>query len=291
MASTAICTARIEGPFVGHMDAAEYHADQAPEPSLSSTLAKTLLKKSPLHAWCLSRRLNPAYVSIDKKTFDIGRAAHRAVLGAGDDYVAIPEALLASNGAISTKEAKQFVADAREAGQTPLKQTECDAIEAMAIVARDRLREHGITLRPERSEVAAIARVDDVWCRAMFDNIDEDPAIPIYDFKTCEDASPDACLRSILNYGYDVQAAHYQAVWKAATGEDRAFTFIFQEKAAPFEVCLIRLSASFSDLATLRAAKARRIWGECLRADNWPGYPIGVHEIDPPAWLVEQENY
>lgn len=291
MTSAAICASRIEGPFVGHMDATEYHADQAPEPSLSSTLAKALLKKSPLHAWCLSRRLNPAYVSIDKKTFDIGRAAHRAVLGAGDDYVAVPESLLASNGAISTKEARQFVAEAREAGQTPLKQAECDAIEEMAIVARDRLREHGVVLRPERSEIAAIAQVDDVWCRAMFDNIDDDPAIPIYDFKTCEDASPDACLRSVLNYGYDVQAAHYQAVWKAATGESREFTFIFQEKSAPFEVCLVRMSASFSDLANMRAAKARRIWGECLRADNWPGYPIGVHEIDPPAWLVEKENY
>lgn len=279
----------IGGAIIGHIEAAEYHSDPAPEPSLSATLAKTLLTKSPLHAWHLSRRLNPNYEPVDKKTFDIGRAAHRAVLGAGDDYIAIPDDVLASNGAASTKEAKAFIASVRDAGQVPLKQAELGQIEAMRIVAHQRLGEHGITFAPEQSEIAALAQIDGVWCRAMFDNIDADPAKPIYDFKTCENASPDACLRSVLNYGYDVQAAHYQAVWKAATGEDRAFTFIFQEKAAPYEVCLIRLSASFSDLANHRAEKARKLWGECLGANKWPGYPIGLHEVDPPAWLIERE--
>lgn len=274
---------------VSRMPSADYHADPAPEPSLSATLAKLMLRKSPRHAWYASPRLNPDWQSLDRKTFDIGRAAHRAVLGRGDDYCAIPEGILASNGAASTKEAKAFIADCREAGLTPLKQAEVELIEGMAAIARERLRDHGIELDPAQSELAAIAQVEGVWCRAMFDNVAADPKLPIYDFKTCEDASPEACLRAVLNYGYDIQAEHYRAVWKAATGEDRPFVFIFQEKPAPNEVTLIRLSGSFEEMAKRRAAKARKLWAECLSADEWPGYPIGLHEVDPPAWLVERE--
>jgi len=271
------------------LPSAEYHADPAPEPSLSATLAKLLISRSPRHAWMASPSLNPDRKPIHKKTFDIGRAAHRAILGCGDDYVMIPDEILASNGAASTKEAKAFIADARERDLTPLKADEIAQIEAMQEIAHARLLEHGVTLDPERSELCAIAQVEGIWCRAMFDNVPLDPKLPIYDFKTCEDASPDACMRAILNYGYDIQAEHYRAVWKAATGEDRNFVFIFQEKPEPNEVTLIRLSGSFEAMAKRRAARARRVWGECSASGNWPGYPIGLHEVDAPAWLVERE--
>jgi len=274
---------------ITRIPAAEYHADPAPEPSLSATPAKLLLRKSPLHAWHACRRLNPNWQPVNSEEFDIGTAAHRAVLGFGSDYVAIPESLLASNGAASTKEAKAFITDARAAGQTPLKADKIAQIEEMRTVADARLAEHGIVLDPQRSEVNAVVQIDGVWCRAMFDNAPADPAEPLYDFKTCADASPEACLKAILNYGYDVQAEHYRAVWKAATGEDRRFVFIFQEKSAPYEVTLVTLSGSFRNFAERRAAKARKIWGECVKSNKWPGYPAGTHEVNPPAWLIERE--
>lgn len=274
---------------IRRIDSADYHADPAPLPSLSATLAKTILRKSPLHAWTASPRLNPDWQPLHKKTFDIGRAAHRAVLGYGDEYVAIPADMLASNGAASTAAAKAFIADARDKGQTPLKDDEVEQIEAMRGVAYVRLREHGITLDPARSEMSAIVQIDGTWCRAMFDNVDADTAKPIYDFKTCEDASPEACLKAIVNYGYDVQAEHYLAVWKVATGEERTFDFIFQEKSAPYEITRIGLSGLFREVAQTRIARARKIWGECVTTNNWPGYAVGRHEVDPPAWLMERE--
>lgn len=274
---------------IHRLPAGDYHADPAPLPSLSATLAKLITAKSPLHAWHASRRLNPNYVSVERKTFDIGTAAHRAVLGCGEDYVAIPADVLASNGAASTTAAKAFIADARARGLTPIKEDEVAQVERMRDIARARLAGYGITLDPERSEISAFAEIDGAWCRAMFDNVPADPALPIYDYKTCEDARPEACLKAILNYGYDVQAEHYLTVWKAATGEERQFVFIFQEKPEPNEVTLIRLSGSFRDVGQTRAARARRIWAECVTSNHWPGYPAGIHEVDAPAWLIERE--
>lgn len=276
------------GAGVHHIGSAEYHRDPCPEPSLSSTLAKKMLQQSPLHAWTDSPRLNPAGEPTDTKTFDIGRAAHRAVLGAGGDYVAIPVELLASNGAASTKAAKEWISDVREAGKTPLKADEIAQIETMAEKAREKMRRLGEDLDPARSEMAAIAQIDGVWCRAMLDNVPLLAARPIYDFKTCESAHPLAVQRAILNYGYDIQAEHYRQVWLAATGEDRVFRFLFQEKSAPFETCVVELGYDTLFMARKKIARAREMWRVCLDRGQWPGYPIGVQRIDLPEWAVAQ---
>ena len=47
------------GAGVHQIDGGAYHLDPCPEASLSSTLAKTMLAQSPLHAWTASPRLNP----------------------------------------------------------------------------------------------------------------------------------------------------------------------------------------------------------------------------------------
>lgn len=271
-------------PGVHQMDAAAYHADPCPEPSLSSTLAKVMLSQSPLHAWTASQRLNPDYVPVEKKTFDIGRAAHRAILGAGEGYVPIPEEILSSDGRASTKEAKAFIADARASGLTPLKADEVAQIDTMMSAAAVKLARIGITFDPAHSEKCAFAQIDGVWCRAMVDNAPPDGGI-LWDFKTCESASPEACERAILNYGYDIQAAHYLDTWKAATGEDRTFRFVFQEKSAPHEICVVELGPDSLIMARKKIARARQMWRVCLDRNEWPGYPPGVHRIELPEWV------
>lgn len=271
-------------PGVHRMEAAAYHADPCPEPSLSSTLAKVMLSQSPLHAWTASQRLNPDYVPAEKKTFDIGRAAHRLVLGAGSDFEIIPTEILSSDGGIRTKEAKEFVESCRVRGITPLKEAEADSVRNMAVLAEDKLARLGITFDPAHSENCAFAQIDGVWCRAMVDNAPPDGGI-LWDFKTCESASPEACERSIMNYGYDIQAAHYLDTWKAATGEDRTFRFVFQEKSAPHEICVVELGPDSLIMARKKITRAREMWRVCLDRNEWPGYPPGVHRIELPEWV------
>ncbi|RMD92589.1 MAG: hypothetical protein D6811_06670 [Alphaproteobacteria bacterium] len=274
-----------------------YHADPAPEPSLSSTLAREIIRHSPLHAWVKHPRLNPAWEPEVKATFDIGRAAHRAVLGVGADYEAYPEELLAVNGAASTKAAKAWAEEARARGITPLKADDVEKIERMAAKLRWDLKDFGIEIDPEHSEVAALAEIDGIWARAMVDNAP--PGRVLYDFKTTTDASPAACERAVMTYGYDEQAAHYLDCWKAATGEERRFRFIFQEKEPPYEISVIELGGDDIEMARRKMRRAREVWRECLRSGHWPGYPRGVIQIDLPdfyhaRWLeresVEEEH-
>lgn len=282
------------GPGIHVLDAETYHADPCPAPSLSSSLARTLLNRSPLHAWTESPRLNPAWEPTESKVFDIGRAAHRAVLGRGGDYVAYPPEILASNGAASTNEAKAWAEEQRAAGRTPLKAEDVDRIGAMAEAVRLRLDAMGIAFDPLRSELAAIAEIDGIWCRAMIDNAPADPRLPLYDLKSCEDASLEAVIASVARYGYDVQAAHYRDVWLTATGESRRFRFVFVEKAPPYEVAVVELhdkrgdEADWFDHAYAACRDARRIWGECLKSGTWPGYPPKVAVIGAPGWHVSR---
>lgn len=283
-------------PGIYDLPAEVYHADQmCAVPTLSSTLARLLINRSPRHAWFASPRLNPDHEPVEKKTFDIGRAAHRVVLGKGGDMVAYPEHLLAKNGAASTTAAKEWAEDIRARGMTPLKFADYDAVNDMAGEVMARLAWMEATFPPARSELTAIAEIDGVMCRCMVDHAAEDPRQPLWDLKTTTDASPGAVERAIMTYGYDIQAAHYLEVWKAATGEDRSFQFVFVEKDAPHECCVVRLAPDALVMARKRTARAREIWRQCLTSGEWPGYPADIILLDLPEWYqarwLERETF
>lgn len=276
-------------PGIHRVEAKTYHADLLrPEITLSSSLARVLIDQSPRHAWTQHPRLNPAYEPQDRKTFDIGRAAHRAVLGVGGDYHAYPPETLASNGAASTKAAKEWGDAIRAAGGTPLKADEVDQIGAIADAVRDRLARMGITFDPARSELTALAEVEGVWCRAMVDNALDHPTFGpcLVDLKTTVDANPEGLDRTIINYGYHIQAQFYLEAWKAATGEERDFLFVMVEKEAPFEVTVCRMNAEALFMARKQTARAREIWKQCLRSREWPGYPLGLIEVGLPDFYT-----
>lgn len=270
---------------VYQLPAQDYHRDPAPTASLSSTIARKILKKSPRHAWTLHPRLNPAPIKQkDTTTFDVGRAVHRAVLGKGEDYVEIPGNLLGSNGSASTNGAKEFIAEARVAGKTPLKADVVEEVERMKSAVLSRLASMGIVFDPAHSELTAIAEVNGVFCRVMVDNASADPHAPIYDLKSTTDASPEAVIRAIMSYGYDVQEAHYRDTWKAATGHDRPFQFVFIEKEEPFEICVMDLSGAAHEMASKQAARARYLWHQHMKMNTWPGYPAKVQRLELPEW-------
>lgn len=68
------------------------------------------------------------------------------------------------------------------------------------------------------------------------------------DLKTTADCSPQAFLKSIINYGYDRQAAYYCDLATEITGKTfDTFIFITIEKTPPFEIAVYSLDKKFLD--------------------------------------------
>lgn len=281
-------SARITEDGIYQIAPDDYHADPCLEPALSASLAKLIVSRSPCHAWTASQRLNPCYEGTNKKHFDIGRAAHRAVLGKGERYIAIPKTLLASNGAASTKAAKEFIEEARADGLTPLKTEEIAAVDLMAEKIRDELGLHGVNIDPAYSEQVAVAHLGGIWNRVMIDYAPPGPNAPLYDIKTTTDASPDAVRRTLMSHDLQIQAQHYLEVWRAVTGEERAFLFVFVEKEAPHSVTMARIAAGTMVIGRKQISRARAMWRNCLDANDWPAYPHGILEIDFPEYWAER---
>src|SRR5436189_3624551 len=108
-------TARIDRPGTYDLSAKTYHSDPAPDPSLSSTMARTILNRSPLHCWHLSPRLNTmAEPRPPTDAMEHGAIVHRLVLGVGAEIVEVD----APNW--KCRREQELRAEAREAGKLPV---------------------------------------------------------------------------------------------------------------------------------------------------------------------------
>jgi hypothetical protein len=103
----------------------------------------------------------------------------------------------------------------------------------------------------------------------------------IVDVKTTQDARPAEFAKSIVNFRYDVQDAHYSAGFNL----DR-FVWIAVEKEYPHGVAVY-----ISDTGIRRrgqSARARNLnaYAECQASGNWPAYPDIVNAIELPRWAL-----
>lgn len=268
---------------------AEYHSDTlVPGGSLSSTGAKAILRSPAHYKWQQENR-------VEKATFDLGHAVHSMVLGVGMEIVAIPESVLASNGAASTMQARSFIADARENGKVPLKAdvvAECNSMMESILahpLARTLLEREG------KAEQSLFAQdpLTKVWLRARIDHLSnvEWGQSTILDIKTAASADPRDFSRSAADYGYDLQSEFYQHVLTLVRGDkDTSFRFIVVEKSAPYLVSVIELDSEFAAIGKVRMRRAIELFKNCKDNDEWPGYNPDTNLISPPTWLAYEEG-
>lgn len=283
----------------------QYHADPAPEPSLSSSIAHILLQQSPLHAKAAHPRLTPGVVSGEAKHFDLGKLCH-ALLLEGIDKAHVIQATrkegtgknrIDTGGPVTdyrTNEAKQERDEARAAGKCPILAHELADVTAMMKACREQLDAHSEASNafsrgtPEQTLVWQEA--NGIWCRARLDWLHLIDAI-VDDFKsTGISANPDMISRTMWTNGWPIQAAFYTRGFKAVFGQnlEPLFRFVVQEAYAPFALSVISLDPSAQAFADAKVAKAIRIWGECLTSGIWPGYPDRIAYAEVPAWMDKE---
>lgn len=119
----------------------------------------------------------------------------------------------------------------------------------------------------------------DYWKRAP-----DDKANFIVDLKTTEDARPEAFMREIEKYRYDVQAALYTDIHQAAIGPVRGFVFIAVEKKAPHAIRTYFASPNMIRIGRHKYQQNLQTIARCIETGEWPSYPVTVEAISLPEW-------
>jgi len=257
-----------------------YHANHA----LSASGAKKLLPPS-----CPARyKWERDHGQPPKAAFDLGRAAHAAVLGVG-----APVTIIEADNWL-TKAAKAERDAAYADGRTPILAKDAALLDDMVAALRAHpiaaaLLEPG-TGAPEQSAFWEDPR-HGIWRRARFDWLpaSDGGRMILPDYKTTASAEPGAFTRSTFNFGYPLQAAFYMdAVRALGLAEDVAFVFIAQEIAPPHLVTVFELDGDSLRIGREQTDRACAVFAECLATDEWPGYSTDVELISPPAWAARQ---
>ena len=267
------------------LTAAQYHADPAIRPSLSNSIAQILIDQSPAHAWLAHPRLNPNYEPAEDSRFDIGSAAHMMLLERRIDAIVIVDA-----ADWRTKAAKEQRDAARANGQLAVLRYQFERMEQMVIAARqfiDTTELAGI-LETGAAEQTLMWEQDGALCRCRPDLLAAGNAVML-DYKSTENAEPEAFIRQIARMSYDLQAEWYVKGGKALSGSEPTFVFLAQEIMAPYACSLISLANSYREVGKSKVSRAVAIWNKCVRDDSWPAYSTRIHYAEPTSWQLTDE--
>lgn len=269
------------------MPEAEYHADPEP-PSLSSSIAHEIIRRSASHG----HARHPAFGSTPRKPtaeMIFGSAVHAMVLEPTREVAVVK----ASSWQGKRAEAERLAALA--AGLIPVLEDELDDARRVADATRAALARHDIALDGESELTAFWTETSDdgavVQCRARLDHLRADGRT-IIDLKTTRSAHPEACVRSIDEYGYAIQHAAYvsalEHIRPALAGRVRML-FVFIETEPPHEPLVVRLNGEFRELGARRWRRAINAWARGVRDGEWSGYADGIVELAPKPWMLARD--
>jgi len=274
---------------------AEYRADPCTVPSLSQSIAHTLITRSPLHAWAEHPRLGNVVKRSEREPTKAqiqGTVMHALLLGKGSESVRV----------IDEKEYRTDVAKAKKkaaiaAGCTPILADEYEEAVAAVDVIRMRLAEHGCVFEGGQAEVAIEWEEDGpegpVLCRGRLDYLIVEPKrAKILDPKKITSADENTCMRHADDYGHHIQrAAYVSAVEKLhphLTGRVD-FEFPFMEFEAPYAVVPRPCDGMSRWVGEQQWRRAYTVWQQCLNANVWPSYPVVPLTVSPWTAKAEEE--
>lgn len=288
-------SAEVTRPGFYRMPAEAYHADPVQGFSLSSSLAKCLIERTPAHAMAMHPRLNPDPEGEEKRSgkMDLGSVAHKLLTGHGSDVVVV------SADSWRTKAAKEQRDAAYALGQLPVLEEQFDTANRMALAARTYLEQamgdHAPFL-PGTGEGELVGVWQDVLgphCRVMFDWLhtpDTDPQP--WDYKTTSvPLSGDRAGRLIADMGYDVQAAFYLRGLSHLlpdTDGRASFSWLFQEAEPPYACAMKVLDRAELYVAHRKVHYAMAVWNRCMTEGRFPGYSLEREVVTLPPWHAEK---
>lgn len=278
---------------------ADYFADPCIEPSLSQSLAKIIIERSPLHGKFEHPRLTPLHPEDeDHERYDkakaIGNAAHKIILGRGKDLEII------QSSDFRNKAAKEARDAAYAAGKEPVLEKHLATATDMVAAALSQLEKHEASdaFQNGAGEVVLVWQEDGIWFRQMVDWLHDD-LLTVDDMKTTGlSVAPHTLGMMMVNAGWDVQAAMAErglAILDPTNAGRRRFRFIAQENDAPYALTVAQMGEAALTMGRKKLEVAAGIWRVCIETGHWPGYTR--HTVIPEypgfrenQWLEREVN-
>ena len=164
-------------------------------------------------------------------------------------------------------------------------QAACAMLRSNDVYRMLRLSGHNeVTLQWHRDEVLCKARLDKMT--VPFGSV---PRL-IVDVKKCQvgRGGDFHAGRSMVDYGYDMQAAWYVEAVKAVTGDDAQFIWIFIEDDYPFAINAIQADRETMQIGKLKIDKVWQQYLDAMASGAWPGYSDNVHLGGVPEFEREK---
>ena len=252
--------------IIDHLSNEEYHADPAVSASHLHQVAR-----SGQHYW--ARYVDPNRQPVrPTAAMTTGSLVHCAVLEPNElskRYGIAPDR--------RTRAGKEAAAEMQANGIEPVSEADMLLAENMA---------RAVHHHPYAAELLSAGKPEtSIWwddpqtglrCKCRPDWINGSTYV---DLKSTTDASPKGFAKSVANFRYHVQAAHY-----LACGLFDQFVFIAVEKEPPFAVGVYELDAdALAEGQRLRDRDLQRI-ANCRAMAAWPGYGDELQILSLPGW-------
>lgn len=279
---------RIDKPGIYYdMDPADYYADPCDKPSLTQSIAKILLNRSPAHAALEHPRLRPPPEEDEEaekysRAKAIGCAAHAYLIGRGKD--------IAVGGFKDwrSRDAQAFRLEAESTGKNVILAKHNKAALEMVACAQYQIEAAGLASAfwIGKGEVVLVWKEGPIWFRTMIDWLEGTTVCS--DYKTGGVSfNPLDIDAKLVEDGWDIQAAMHErgldALDPSGIGR-RKFYFIAQENSPPYALTPVVLPEAVMTMGRKKLQHAVDIWADCIANNRWPAYPARIHVAQYPGW-------
>jgi len=254
---------------------ADYHAD----PAISASQLKEI-SRSPYHYW--SKYLDPSRTpTIATSAMKLGSLTHCCVLE--------PDQVSARYGITPDRRSN--------AGKALAAEMEASGIEAVTAQEMEQALAMAASVRSNSTAALLLSNGaaeqsfwwDDVStglrCKCRPDWLSADGAT-IVDLKTCVDASPAGFAKSVAQWSYQVQSAHYLCGTLA-----KRFIFVAVEKSFPYAIGVYELDAQAMVHGAVLRHNALHQIQDCRAINSWPSYTDdGIQTLQLPGWALKDNT-
>lgn len=276
-----------------------YHGDCCIGPSVSSSGLRTIEAKSLAHYWWTSP-FNPERKDRNETSAMIlGSAAHWLLLGEagfGQRFVMQPEEAPDAKGVLGPwhhgkKFCKEWIAEQHKAGKSVLTATDLKHVKGMAqMLARHPMIQQGLFAGEAEQSLIVKDPETGIYVKSRPDVLPAAGEIRA-DLKTTTDASPQACSRTLGEYGLHMQAALVCEVQERLFGWPRKDTdcwLVFIETSPPYAVAIRPIDENAIAYGRVLNRRALRKLATAIEKNEWPGYDTDHETVGLSKWLTSQ---